>query len=128
MYTRRDFTKHVIAGGIASSIANINAFGFALNGQDGNPGSENKKLTLPDWSTHIDPEWVEETLVTQLLDYWLKASVMPNGFIQENLDRDWKPWGTQREASLNGQGRQLYCMAVGYELTKRNDYLEAVNK
>ncbi len=30
-----------------------------------------------------------------------------DGFIQENLDRQWKPWGTQREASVNGQGRQL---------------------
>jgi len=77
---------------------------------------------------HIDPEWVQTTIVEGLLDHWLKASVMPNGFIQENLDRSWKPWGTQREASLNGQGRQLYCMAAGYELTRRQDYLEAVHK
>src|SRR6185437_2304209 len=71
---------------------------------------------------------VKGTLVGGLLDYWLKASVEPSGFIQENLDREWKPWGTQREASLNGQGRQLSCMARGYELTHRQDYLDAVHK
>ena len=56
---------------------------------------------------HIDREWVEEASVHGLLDYWVKNSIEPNGFIQENLDRQWKPWGTQREASINGQGRQL---------------------
>jgi cellobiose epimerase len=128
MFTRRDFTKLVVAGGVTATIANKGAFSLAINGQEGAPGPTDKKPSLPDWSTHIDPEWVKETLVGGLLDYWLKSSIMPSGFIQENLDREWKPWGTQREASLNGQGRQLYCMAMGYELTKRNDYLDAVNK
>ncbi len=56
---------------------------------------------------HIDQAWMKKAMF-DLLDHWRDASVMPNGFIQENLDRQWKPWGTQREASLNGQGRQLY--------------------
>src|SRR6185312_9127092 len=105
MYTRREFTKHVIAGGITAAVAGKRALGLALNGQRGDVGSPEKKPTLPDWSTHIDPEWIKDTLVGGLLDYWLKSSIMPSGFIQENLDRDWKPWGSQREASLNGQGR-----------------------
>src|SRR5207247_1044028 len=73
-------------------------------------------------------DWVKNTLVHGLLDYWMKNSIEPNGFIQENLDRKWKPWGTQREASLNGQGRQLYTMAIGYELTKSKDYHDVLTR
>jgi cellobiose epimerase len=75
---------------------------------------------------HFDREWVRTTLVHGLLDYWLRNSIEPNGFIQENLDRKWQPWGTQREASINGQGRQLYTMAIGYELTKSKEYLDGL--
>jgi cellobiose epimerase len=77
---------------------------------------------------HVDREWVKTTLVHGLLDYWLRNSIEPNGFIQENLDRKWKPWGTQREASINGQGRQLYTMAIGYELTKSKEYLDGLTR
>jgi mannose/cellobiose epimerase-like protein (N-acyl-D-glucosamine 2-epimerase family) len=77
---------------------------------------------------HIDRAWVKKTLINDMLDHWLAASVMPNGFIQENLDREWKPWGTQREASLNGQGRMTYTFVEGYEYTHDRKYLEAVQK
>jgi mannobiose 2-epimerase len=81
-----------------------------------------------DIQRHVDRTWVKTTLVNGLLDYWLKYSIQPNGFIQENLDRQWKPWGTQREASINGQGRQLYTMAIGYELTKSKAYLDGLTR
>jgi cellobiose epimerase len=127
MITRREFAKIVAVSGIASTTSAKVA--MALNGTAHGDGTEPKKAAKsPEWMNHIDPAWVKSTLVGGLLDYWLKASVMPSGFIQENLDREWKPWGTQREASLNGQGRQLYCMAMGYELTHRQDYLDAVHK
>src|SRR3569833_1252507 len=71
---------------------------------------------------HIDRAWVQKTLINDMLDHWLAASVMPNGFIQENLDREWKPWGTQREASLNGQGRMTYALVEGYEYTHDQRY------
>jgi mannobiose 2-epimerase len=74
---------------------------------------------------HIDQAWVKKAMF-DLLDHWRDASVMPNGFIQENLDRQWKPWGTQREASLNGQGRQLYTMVEGYEYSHDKKYLDAM--
>jgi len=77
---------------------------------------------------HLDREWAKTTLVHGLLDYWLRNSIEPNGFIQQNLDRQWKPWGTQREASINGQGRQLYTMASGYELTKDKAYLDGLTR
>jgi cellobiose epimerase len=78
---------------------------------------------------HVDREWVRKSLVNDLLDYWVKSSVMPNGFIQENLDRQWKPWGEQREASLNGQGRVMYTFAIGYEVSGHEKrYLDAIRK
>lgn len=77
---------------------------------------------------HVDRDWVKNTLVHGLLDYWLKYSIEPNGFIQENLDRHWRPWGTQREASINGQGRQLYTMAIGYEVTRDKAYLDDLTR
>jgi cellobiose epimerase len=126
MITRREFTKVAAMTGIASTGLSKVAHALPLDAES--PSVAIAKVPRSAWINHIDPDWVQKTLVGGLLDYWLKASVMPNGFIQENLDRDWKPWGTQREASLNGQGRQLYCMAMGYELTKRKDYLDAVHK
>lgn len=78
---------------------------------------------------HIDRNWVRKSLVNDLLDYWVKSSVMPSGFIQENLDRKWQPWGEQREASLNGQGRVLYSLAIGYEVSGGDKrYLDAIHK
>jgi cellobiose epimerase len=128
MITRREFAKKVAATSVtvSSSAQLVHALGQNTRPQSGKP--EGQKPPSPDWANHIDPGWVKDTLVGGLLDYWLKGSVMPNGFIQENLDREWKPWGTQREASLNGQGRQLYCLARGYELIHRQDYLDAVHK
>jgi cellobiose epimerase len=76
---------------------------------------------------HIDQAWMKKAMF-DLLDHWRDASVMPNGFIQENLDRQWKPWGTQREASLNGQGRQLYTMVEGYEYSHDKKYLDAMTR
>jgi len=34
----------------------------------------------------------------------------------------------QREASINGQGRQLFTMATGYELTKDKAYLDGLTR
>ena len=66
---------------------------------------------------NIDRSWVKKAFLNDMMEHWVTASVMPNGFIQENLDREWKPWGTQREASLNGQGRVLYTLAIAYEVS-----------
>lgn len=103
----------------------------AQNG--GSTGSGTKKVhsRIPEAEIrkHVDREWVRKSLVNDLLDYWVKAAVMPNGFIQENLDRDWKPWGEQREASVNGQGRVLYTLAIGYEMSGGDKrYLDAITR
>jgi len=88
-----------------------------------------KRISNAEIAKHVDREWVRKSLVNDLLDYWVKAAVMPNGFIQENLDRDWKPWGEQREASVNGQGRVLYSLAAGYEMSGGDKrYLDAITR
>lgn len=76
----------------------------------------------------VDRAWIKDMITTGTLDYWVKHSVEPNGFIQENLDRHWKPWGTQREASVNGQGRMLFSLALGYEMTQSKAYLDALHR
>ena len=103
--------------------------GVVISAQSGTTKSPTAtRIPQSEIRTHVDREWVKDALVHGLLDYWAKNSVEPNGFIQENLDRQWKPWGTQREASLNGQGRQLYTMAIGYELTHDKLYLDALTR
>jgi cellobiose epimerase len=77
---------------------------------------------------NLDRAWVKKAFVNDMMEHWLTASVMPTGFIQENLDREWKPWGTQREASLNGQGRVLYTLAAAYEVSGDKRYLDAMTK
>jgi cellobiose epimerase len=87
-----------------------------------------KRISNAEIAKHLDHAWVKKALVNDLLDYWVKYSVKPNGFIQENLDRQWKEFG-EPSASLNGQGRVLYTFAVGYEVSgKDKKYLDAVTK
>jgi mannose/cellobiose epimerase-like protein (N-acyl-D-glucosamine 2-epimerase family) len=108
---------------MAGGVALVSGNGWAQAGK-----GASKMAAATGVAKQIDRAWVKKALINDLLDYWLKASVMPNGFIQENLDREWKPFGTQREASLNGQGRQLYCMVAGYEHSRDKRYLDAVTK
>jgi mannose/cellobiose epimerase-like protein (N-acyl-D-glucosamine 2-epimerase family) len=86
------------------------------------------RLPQAEVSKHVDRAWIKEMITKGTLEYWVKHSVEPNGFIQENLDRQWKPWGTQREASINGQGRMLFALALGYEMTRSKEYLDALNR
>src|SRR5579863_10250611 len=125
MLTRRDLGKFAI--GILPFVRRASTFAepFLAGGQARNQEQDAAAGKSPA-QHHISRDWVKKALVTDLLDHWLAASVMPNGFIQENLDRQWKPRGAQREASLNGQGRQLYCMVAGYEHSGDKRYLDAV--
>jgi mannose/cellobiose epimerase-like protein (N-acyl-D-glucosamine 2-epimerase family) len=87
---------------------------------------------IPEWQIqeHISRDWLTSTITHGLMDYWVKDSVAPNGFIQEDLDRQWKHWGTQEEATVNGQGRQLLSMALVYEMNgeKNKEYLDAITR
>jgi cellobiose epimerase len=87
---------------------------------------------LPEWQikSHVDRDWLRDMITHGLVDYWVKNSVMPNGFIQENMDREWKPWGTQQEATVNGQGRQLLSMTLVYDMNGKSnkEYLDAITR
>ena len=74
---------------------------------------------------HLDPKWVKQNML-DMLDHW-RVVTMSNGFIQENLDRLFKPWGTQREASLEGETRQMYGMVIGYEYSQDKRYLDTAS-
>jgi mannose/cellobiose epimerase-like protein (N-acyl-D-glucosamine 2-epimerase family) len=105
------------------------AIGAAQNAAKPATAKVYKRIPDAEIRKHLDRDWVRKSLVTDLLDHWVKAAVMPNGFIQENLDRQWKPWGEQREASLNGQGRVLYTLAIGYEVSGGDKrYLDALTR
>ena len=50
------------------------------------PRGANTRIPEAEIRKHVDREWVKDALVHGLLDYWMKNSVEPSGFIQENLD------------------------------------------
>ena|GEM_PF-727698 len=87
---------------------------------------------IPQWEIqdHLDRDWLRDTITHGLVDPWVKNSVAPNGFIQEDLDRNWKPWGTQQEATVNGQGRVLLSMALVYEMNGKSNkvYRDAMTR
>lgn len=94
--------------------------------------TSNPITRIPPWQIkdHIDRDWLRDTITHGLVDNWVKYSVAPNGFIQEDLNREWKPWGTQQEATVNGQGRQLLSMTFVYEMNGKQNkqYLDAMTR
>jgi mannobiose 2-epimerase len=124
--------KHLRAIGLlVSALLAIVLSASGLGADDQQPGAALKpraRLPQAEIDKHINRAWVKEASTTGLLDYWVRHSVEANGFIQQNLDRQWKPYGTQREASINGQGRQLYSMAVGFEMTRTAEYRSALTR
>ncbi len=87
---------------------------------------------LPQWQIqeHFNRVWLRDTITHGLVDYWVKYSVAPNGFVQEDLDRTWHHWGNQEEATINGQGRQLLSMTLVYDMNGRTNkqYLDAMTR
>ena len=96
------------------------------------PAATHANERIPQWEIehHLDRDWLRDTITHGLLDYWVKNSVAPNGFIQEDMDRQWKHWSTQQEATINGQGRQLLSMTLVYEMNgaKNPEYRDAITR
>lgn len=126
------FRSRRLAVGAALCAAMMMALvGCYSASQDGSEAAATGSIRIPqaEIAQHVNREWVTKAFVSDLMDYWRDNAVKENGFIQENLDREWKPWGDQREASLNGQGRVLYTLVVAYEMSGKDDrYLDAVTK
>jgi mannose/cellobiose epimerase-like protein (N-acyl-D-glucosamine 2-epimerase family) len=75
---------------------------------------------------HIDREWFRQTLAGETA-HWRDAALRPNGFFMVSLDRQWRPQGSPN-GTLVSQGRQIFVMTAGYELTREPAYLDAVKK
>ena len=95
----------------------------ALVGHGCGGGKDSKAMT----EEHIDRAWFRRSLVEDNLAHWLAAAPAPNGFFRTTLDRQWRPAATQT-ATLVSQSRMLYVLSVGYEVTGRDEYLQAVRK
>lgn len=101
---------------------------------DAQPSSDHAETgaRLPLWQIdeHLDRDWLRDMITHGLVDYWVKYSVAPNGFIQEDLNREWKHWGKQEEATVNSQGRQLLSMTLVYDMNGRTNrqYLDAITR
>ena len=80
----------------------------------------------PEAAKHIDREWFRQTLAGETA-HWRQAAFRPNGFFAVSLDRQWRPVGSQN-GTLVTQGRQIFVMMAGYDLTHEPAYLEAVKK
>lgn len=66
-------------------------------------------------------------LINDNLEPRLKHGLLPNGFYQPDLARDWTPAPLeQQKASLISQARFIYIMAMGYEVTDDPRYLSAL--
>jgi mannose/cellobiose epimerase-like protein (N-acyl-D-glucosamine 2-epimerase family) len=75
---------------------------------------------------HIDRQWFRLALAGETA-HWRGAAFRPNGFFAVSLDRQWRPVGTQN-GTLVSQGRQIFVMAAGYELTHDPACLDALKR
>ncbi|MBV8501315.1 MAG: AGE family epimerase/isomerase [Paucibacter sp.] len=77
----------------------------------------------------IDAAWHREAMA-KLLEHWLQVSPNPSGLFRTAISRDWKAEGGQGPArlELTMQGRMIYSMAMGYELTRDPRYLQAARR
>src|SRR4051794_35122997 len=94
----------------------------------GQSSGSQTEASRDDIRKHIDRQWFLNSLLHDNLEHWLTAAATPSGFFQANLDRQWRPTGDAREATLLTQGRLLYNMAVGYEYSRDDRFLNALNK
>ncbi len=68
-------------------------------------------------STTLPLSWFRDHFTQQILPYWLKSAVDPNGFFYPNLSRDWSRSG-EPVGTLVSQSRLLYVFSNGYRVTR----------
>jgi mannose/cellobiose epimerase-like protein (N-acyl-D-glucosamine 2-epimerase family) len=76
---------------------------------------------------HLDAPWLKSSLL-DLVGHVVDNALEPSGYVQLNMDRHWRPYGVQREATVESQGRQLYSMVIAYENSHDKRYLDAMEK
>ncbi|MBV8603347.1 MAG: AGE family epimerase/isomerase [Pelomonas sp.] len=74
----------------------------------------------------IDAAWCRDALVKDVLSHWLAVAPTSSGLYRSEFDRSWTYKGAEpARIDLVGQGRILYALLVGYEVTKDPHYLDA---
>ena len=73
----------------------------------------------------FDFAWFKHHVLSDILPKWLQHSVTDEGLFLPHLDREWSPRG-DGYGTLVSQSRLLYNFSMGYELTRREEYLSAV--
>ncbi|MCD6351300.1 MAG: AGE family epimerase/isomerase [Armatimonadetes bacterium] len=73
----------------------------------------------------LDLGWFKKHLLEDLLPHWLAGAVTEEGLFLPHLDRQWRrPPGSF--GTLVSQGRLLFNFSIGYQLTGREEYADAV--
>jgi len=86
-----------------------------------------ERASAPDRA--IDTAWHRQALLDGVLAHWLKVSPQPSGLFRLRFARDWTPkLDSQPRLELTMQGRMIYSMIIGYELTKNRAYLDAATR
>lgn len=73
----------------------------------------------------FDFAWFKHHLLSDILPRWLEHSVTDEGLFLPHLDRQWRPRG-KGYGTLVSQSRLLYNLSMGFELTKKEKYLRAI--
>ncbi len=76
--------------------------------------------------SHLDQDWFRKGLLDEI-DRWRNSAELPSGFVQQSLDRQWRPAGEQ-VGTLSSQGRHIVMRARGYDLTHNPAYLDSVRR
>jgi mannose/cellobiose epimerase-like protein (N-acyl-D-glucosamine 2-epimerase family) len=76
---------------------------------------------------HLDAPWLKSSLL-DLVGHVTDNALEPNGYVQLNMDRHWKAYGVQREATVESQARQLYAFTIAYDNSHDKRYLDAMEK
>ena len=83
--------------------------------------------TGPASRQRVDGDWFESSLVEHNLAIWLRVSPAANGYFLSRFDRNWVPLKEPQD-TLVTQGRLIYAMATGYEVTGDEAYLSAMQR
>ncbi len=73
----------------------------------------------------VDVRWFSSLLLDDLLPHWMRHADNPTGLFHSQFDRKWRRMDTNL-CTLVSQSRLIYNFCIGYELTGRNEYRDAV--
>jgi mannose/cellobiose epimerase-like protein (N-acyl-D-glucosamine 2-epimerase family) len=77
--------------------------------------------------SRIDAAWHTGDMVGGVLSHWLTVAPTASGFMREAVDRQWQPKAEQ-PGYLTEHARLVYSLAIGFEQTKDQRYLDAATR